>query len=68
MSCGLLRGAIEAIYRRYKRVRRLVRRYSGALQLVGKVNGKAAASFSAAAKDGLVITQLDSAVLLESEK
>lgn len=60
---GFVQGAVWATYQDYVRVIRLTRGYSEATQLVYELNDEVPVSDSAAGKDGLVITHLDSVTL-----
>lgn len=66
MSCEFLQDEVEAKYKGYVGVKRLMRPYDKALQHVEKINDEAAASDSDVRRGGLCITHLSSALLLES--
>lgn len=63
MSFDFLQSVVEVAYRRYVRLTGLVSRHSEALELVEKVDDRASASDSAAAKGGPGIKHLDSTLL-----
>lgn len=63
-----MQGAIEAANRRFVGVKRIVRQYREAPELIGKITDEGAASNIAVEKDGLGAAHLDKALLFESEK
>lgn len=63
VSCGFLQAVVEATYRQYVSVARLMHRSPEALQLVKKVHDEAAASDGTAGKEGLGITHLGKVLL-----
>lgn len=67
MSGEFLQGAADDADQRHVCGARLVRRYSEAVELVENVNDEAVAGESAAGKDKLGITHLESALVLHLE-